>query len=111
MCVLVCCNVTCGQCDVTDNVNVCMSNSIIMSGLNSLCVCVLVCCNVTCGQCDVTDNVNVCMSNSIIMSGLNSLCVCVCGFGGLRTPKYDHSSSKPQKAHPCVNPHLLSYQL
>jgi len=32
-------------------------------------------------------------------------------FGGLRTPKCDYSSSRPPKAHPCINPHLLHYQL
>jgi len=32
-------------------------------------------------------------------------------FGGLWTPKCDYSSSGPQKAHLCVNPRLLSYQL
>jgi len=34
------------------------------------------------------------------------------GFGGLWTHKCDYSSSRPQKkAHSCVNPRLLSYQL
>jgi len=33
------------------------------------------------------------------------------GFGGLWTSKCDYSSSRPQKAHSCVNPRLLSYQL
>ena len=33
------------------------------------------------------------------------------GFGGLWTRKCDYSSSRPQKAHPCVNPRLLRYQL
>jgi len=30
------------------------------------------------------------------------------GFGGFGPPKGDYSSSRPQKAHPCVNPRLLS---
>jgi len=33
------------------------------------------------------------------------------GFGGLWTHKCDYSLSRPQKAHPCVKPRLLSYQL
>jgi len=33
------------------------------------------------------------------------------GSGGLWTPKCDYSLSRPQKAHPCVHPRLLSYQL
>ena len=32
-------------------------------------------------------------------------------FGGLWTHKCDYSSSRPPKANPCINLHLLSYQL